>query len=207
MARKSYAARRDKPQAKTRNTLFLAIALLAALVILAGVLMLVKGRSAAAPAGPARVGAPIADFTLTDLFGTQVRLSDFAGRPVLINAWATWCPPCMAEMPALHDFYQRHQAEGFVLLAVNGGEEPSLVRSFIQEAGFTFPVLLDSGAARLSELGIRNFPTSILVGRDGTVRKIHTGMLTAGQLEIEIAPLLARQAVSTAAIPESAAWR
>jgi len=194
MARKSYAARRDKPQgkSKSRSTLFLVTGLLAALAILAGALMLVRDRSAAAPAGPARAGAAIADFTLTDLFGTQVRLGDFAGRPVLINAWATWCPPCMAEMPALHDFYLDHQAEGFVLLAVNGGEEPSLVQSFIQQTGFTFPVLLDPGAEQLSELGIRSFPTSILVGRDGTVRKIHTGMLTAGQLETEIAPLLSR---------------
>jgi len=194
MARKSYAARRDKPQTKTksRSTLFLAIGLLAALVILAGVLMLARDRSAAAPTGPARVGAAIADFALTDLFGSEVRLSDFAGRPVLINAWATWCPPCMAEMPALHDFYLDHQAEGFVLLAVNGGEEPSLVQSFIQQTGFTFPVLLDPGAEQLSELGIRNFPTSILVGRDGMVRRIHTGMLTADQLQTEIAPLLSQ---------------
>jgi len=194
MARKSYAARRDKPQTKTksRSTLFLAIGLLAALVILAGVLMLARDRSAAAPTGPARVGAAIADFALTDLFGSEVRLSDFAGRPVLINAWATWCPPCMAEMPALHDCYRDHQAEGFVLLAVNGGEEPSLVRGFIQQTGFTFPVLLDPGAEQLSELGIRNFPTSILVGRDGMVRRIHTGMLTADQLQTEIAPLLSQ---------------
>ncbi|OIO93637.1 MAG: hypothetical protein AUK03_07975, partial [Anaerolineae bacterium CG2_30_64_16] len=140
----------------------------------------------------ARVGAALRNFTLTDLSGKQVQLSDYAGRPVLINAWATWCPPCRAEMPALHDFYQDHQAEGFTLLAVNAGEAPAQVQGFIQQAGFTFPVLLDPNITLLTDLGIRSFPTSILVGRDGKVKTIHVGMLTADQLQTEIAPLLAR---------------
>lgn len=190
MARKSYSTKRDKRQTNGSRSMFLAIGLLGALAILIGVLMLVRDRSVAAPAGPARVGAAIADFTLTDLSGKQVRLSGYAGQPVLINAWATWCPPCRAEMPALHDFYREHQAEGFTLLAVNAGEAPAQVQSFIQQTGFTFPVLLDPNTTLLTELGIRSFPTSILVGRDGRVKKIHTGMLTADQLQTEIAPLL-----------------
>jgi peroxiredoxin len=192
MARKSYATRRDKQQTSGSRSVFLAIGLLAALVILIGVLMSVRNRPTATPAGPARVGAAPSNFTLTDLSGKQVRLSDYAGRPVLINAWATWCPPCKAEMPALHDFYRAHQAEGFTLLAVNAGEAPAQVSSFIRQMGFTFPVLLDPNTAVLTELGVRGFPTSIIVGRDGTVKKIHTGILTANQLQTEIAPLLGR---------------
>ena len=192
MARKSYSTRRDKQQTSGGRSVFLVVGLLAAGMILIGVLMFVRNRSAATPAGPARVGAAIADFTLTGLTGKQVRLSDYAGQPVPINAWATWCPPCRAEMPALHDFYRAHQAEGFALLAVNAGEAPAQVQSFIQQTGFTFPVLLDPNATLLTELGIRSFPTSILVGRDGKVKRIHIGMLTADQLQTEIAPLLAR---------------
>lgn len=192
MARKSYSTRRDRQQTSGGRSVFLVVGLLAAGMILIGVLMFVRDRSAATPAGPARVGAAIADFTLTGLTGKQVRLSDYAGQPVLINAWATWCPPCRAEMPALHDFYRAHQAEGFALLAVNAGGASAKVQSFIQQTGFTFPVLLDPNATLLTELGIRSFPTSILVGRDGTVKRIHIGMLTANQLQTEIAPLLVR---------------
>jgi len=88
--------------------------------------------------------------------------------------------------------YLAHQAEGFTLLAVNAGESRPQVQSFIQQMGFTFPVLLDPNITLLTELGIRSFPTSILVGRDGKVETIHVGMLTADQLQTEIAPLLAR---------------
>ncbi|MGQ9490239.1 MAG: TlpA family protein disulfide reductase [Anaerolineae bacterium] len=168
------------------------IGLLAAGLILIGGLLLVLDRSTTVPTGPARVGAALPDFTLTELSGKQVKLSDYAGHPVLINAWATWCPPCRAEMLALHDFYREHWADGFVLLAVNAGETQAQVRSFIQQTGFTFPVLLDPNTALLTDLGIRSFPTSILVGRDGKVKTIHVGMLTADQLQTEIAPLLVR---------------
>lgn len=194
MARKSYTSRRGKQQTGKRFSTPLVIGILAVGVILIGVALLLAERPAAtsAPSGPARVGAPLPDFTLTDLTNKPVHLSDYAGRPVLINAWATWCPPCRAEMPALHDFYRDHQAEGFTLLAVNAGEAPTQVRAFIQQTGFTFPVLLDPNTTLLTELGIRSFPTSILVGRDGTVKKIHIGMLTANQLQTEIAPLLSK---------------
>jgi len=191
MARKSYTNKHSKQPANHRSTLIV-IGLLAAGLILGGILLLTQDRTTAAPAGPARVGAALRNFTLTDLSGKQVQLSDYAGRPVLINAWATWCPPCRAEMPDLHDFYLAHQAEGFTLLAVNAGESRPQVQSFIQQMGFTFPVLLDPNITLLTDLGIRSFPTSILVGRDGKVKTIHVGMLTADQLQTEIAPLLAR---------------
>jgi cytochrome c biogenesis protein CcmG, thiol:disulfide interchange protein DsbE len=141
-------------------------------------------------AGPARMGQPMPDVSLTNLAGEQVRLSDYAGRPVLVNAWATWCPPCRAEMPALHAFYVAHQAEGFQLLAINAGEGRSNVISYIAQQGFTFPVLLDPGTQALERLGVRSFPTSILVGRDGLVRRIHIGLFTLESLEAEITPLL-----------------
>lgn len=192
MARKLYGTKHNKQRSGSHRSRFVGIGLLVAGLILIGGLLLVLDRSTTVPTGPARVGAALPDFTLTELSGKQVKLSDYAGHPVLINAWATWCPPCRAEMPALHDFYREHWADGFALLAVNAGETQAQVRSFIQQTGFTFPVLLDPNTALLTDLGIRSFPTSILVGRDGKVKTIHVGMLTADQLQTEIAPLLVR---------------
>jgi peroxiredoxin len=189
MARKSYANKHSQQRTNNRSILIV-IGLIAVGLVLGGLLLLTRDRSTAAPAGPARVGAALPNFTLIGLSGKQVQLSDYAGRPVLINAWATWCPPCRAEMPALHDFYREHQADGFALLAVNAGEAATQVKGFIDPSGFTFPVLLDPNISLLTQLGIRSFPTSILVGRDGRVKKIHVGMLNAAQLQTEIAPLL-----------------
>ena len=139
--------------------------------------------------GPAQVGKPISDFTLTDIDGVTHHISDYKGRPVLINAWATWCPPCRAEMPALHDFYLKHQADGLELLAINAGEDRDTVASFIHTMGFTFPALVDRNKGVLDGLGISAFPTSILVGRDGTVKYLHVGGLTTSMIE-QLAPLL-----------------
>jgi thiol-disulfide isomerase/thioredoxin len=145
---------------------------------------------ATAKLAPPRLGQAMPDLTLNDLSGKPVQLSDFAGQPVLINAWATWCPPCRAEMPLLNQTYLEHKDEGFVVLAVNAGESQTLVNQFISQSGFSFPVLLDPDSASLSQLGVFSFPTSILVDRDGKVKKIHVGIITPEAMQNEIAPLL-----------------
>ena len=139
---------------------------------------------------PARVGAPASNFALTDLSGETVQLTDYAGQVVLVNGWATWCPPCRAEMPALHEFYLAHQAEGFALLAVNAGEDRATVADFIAQTGFTFPVLLDPGENISNGLGVNGLPTSILIGRDGKVAYIHVGYFTPEVLAEKVTPLL-----------------
>ncbi len=140
--------------------------------------------------GPARVGARMRDFALLDITGKQVKLSEYAGRPVLINAWATWCPPCQAEMPDLNAFYQKNRAGGFVVLAVNAGESSDVAAGFAKQLGLTFPILLDTNEALMDALSIQDYPTSILVGRDGNIKAVHVGMFTAESLEQEISPLI-----------------
>jgi thiol-disulfide isomerase/thioredoxin len=139
---------------------------------------------------PIKVGQSMSNISLTDLQGKQVKLGDFAGKPVLINAWATWCPPCRAEMPLLQSFYESHQEEGLTFLAINAGESQSTVSNFIRQNSFSFPVLLDPNTDVLSQLGINSFPTSVLVGRDGVIKTIHIGMFTPEALEKEIAAQL-----------------
>ena len=138
----------------------------------------------------AQIGEPIGDFELLDLNGNATKLSDYAGKTVLINAWATWCPPCRAEMPALESFYQQHQHADFVVLAVNAGEPQSLAADFINSYGYSFPVVLDPDAHTLVEMGVTGFPTSILIDDEGIVRYIHVGLFTETTLAQTITPFI-----------------
>ena len=186
-------ARRQQRAAQQRKARLQNIALIVGGVILIGaVLVFAFAAAPKASVGPAHVGQPIANFTLTDLNGVTHSIGDYAGRPVLINAWATWCPPCKAEMPALHEFYLKHKAEGFELLAVNSGDGQAAVQQFIAQTGFTFPILLDTNRAVLNGLGVDGLPTSIFVGRDGTVKTIHVGGLTPEAIEQTLTPLLSQ---------------
>lgn len=139
---------------------------------------------------PVRIGAQMARFELQDIQGKTVRLSDYAGKTVLVNAWATWCPPCRAEMPALNAFYQQHRAQGFVILAINAGESQAQAADFASANQLQFPVLLDQDENLMDRLSIHDYPTSILIGKDGVVKTIHVGMLTQDALQNEILPLI-----------------
>jgi|WetSurMetagenome_2_1015567.scaffolds.fasta_scaffold65812_3 peroxiredoxin len=189
----SRQARKQQRTAQKRKTRLQNIALIVGGVIVIGaVLAFAFATTPNVTVGPAQIGKPIANFSLTDLQGVTHSIADYKGRPVLINGWATWCPPCKAEMPALHDFYLKHKTEGFELLAVNSGESRSAVQQFIDQKGFTFPVLLDTNKDVLDGLGVSGLPTSIFVGRDGTVKTIHIGGLSPDAIEKELTPLLSQ---------------
>ncbi len=179
------AARRK--QLKIRDTAIAAGAILL-LIALGWMLLRSSGTQSVAPP---RIGAALGEFSLSDINGKNVRLSDYQGKPVLINAWATWCPPCKAEMPLLNQYYQSHASQGFTLLAVNAGDSRDQAASFANQNGLAFPVLLDPGTRLLGQMAIDSFPTSILIGRDGKVKAIHVGMFTPESLESEVSPLLA----------------
>jgi peroxiredoxin len=148
-------------------------------------------RSYSAPAPVA--GAPAPDFTLKTLDGEMVTLSQFRGQPVLINFWATWCPPCRLEMPDLVKAYEAHQSEGFVLLGVNLTYQDSLpeVQAFVDEFGMTFPVLLDEDGHVTDDLyRLRGLPLSVFVNREGVIARLHIGALPASQIETYVGEIL-----------------
>ncbi|HFE66436.1 MAG TPA: TlpA family protein disulfide reductase [Chloroflexi bacterium] len=166
-------------------------------LLLAGLLMWLALRpstptttTAAPPSNGVEVGLPAPAFNLKSLDGEQVALSDHLGEVVVVNFWATWCPPCRAEMPGIEQVYQAYQADGVVVLAINGQEEPALVKSFIDENGFTFPVLLDGNAEALRAYNARSFPMTVIVDRDGVVQYKQVGPVTPAQLEALLEPLL-----------------
>ncbi|MBM2827217.1 MAG: cytochrome biosis protein [Dehalococcoidia bacterium] len=126
-----------------------------------------------------RIGSKAPDFALSDLDGKEVRLSDFRGRPVMLNFWATWCGPCRVEMPHMQEA-QRELGEktGFVVLAVNLGEDAKTARRFLEENGFEFTAVLDrdSSVAR-DRYKIIGLPTSFFIDREGVIRDIQVGPL------------------------------
>jgi peroxiredoxin len=109
------------------------------------------------------------DFELQDLNGKKVSLSSLKGKVVFLNFWATWCPPCRAEMASMERLYKRFKDKGLVILAVNLQEEAKAVRRFIAEQKLSFPVVLDSNGRVGAIYGARSVPTTYLVGRDGNV--------------------------------------
>lgn len=138
-------------------------------------------------------GAPAPDFALKTLDGSEVSLSQFRGQPVLINFWASWCPPCRLEMPDLVRAYEAHKAEGFVVLGVNLTFQDSLpdVQAFVDEFNMTFPVLLDEAGEVTENLyRLRGLPLSVFVNREGVITRVHLGAMTASQIDDYVGELL-----------------
>ena len=110
------------------------------------------------------------DFALPDVEGNIWRLSDFRGKVVLLNFWATWCPPCRAEMPSMETLYQAYKDQGFEILAVSSDVQgAAIVQPFMQEYRLSFPALLDTTGRVNGMYGVRSIPTSYLVDRQGQV--------------------------------------
>ncbi|MBI4319502.1 MAG: TlpA family protein disulfide reductase [Chloroflexi bacterium] len=131
--------------------------------------------------GPS-VGKTAPDFTLLDLDGQPVTLSDLQGKPVLINFWASWCPPCRYEMPELEAVYRERRDKGLVILAVSIDDSVAAAADFIRENGFTFPVLLDTDKQVSYLYRVRPIPTSFFVDREGVVREVHIGAMDRGTI-------------------------
>jgi peroxiredoxin len=117
-----------------------------------------------------KVGEIAPDFTLPTLRGNSVKLSDYRGKVIFLNIWATWCPPCREEMPSMEALYRRLKGREFEMLAVSidrdGGE---VVGPFVAKYGLTFPVLLDSGNKTYKLYGLTGVPETFIIDRNGVV--------------------------------------
>ncbi len=164
------------------------------LVAIAAILALPKAQQQVEAAGlsaiPASVNFIAPDVQLTDLDGKPVALSDFRGQVILYNAWATWCPPCKEEMPTLQAYYEAHQTNGFVIVAIEDGQPIDEVRAFVNEHRLTFPVWPDPQYKATTAFRTNSLPTSFVIDREGIVRLTWTGAISRAMLEEYLTPLL-----------------
>jgi peroxiredoxin len=114
-------------------------------------------------------------FVLPDLSGKVVRMDDLRGKVVVLNLWATWCPPCIDEMPTLETLAKKMAGRDFVLLAISEDETSSKVGPWIDKQGFTFPVLLDERGQVGADLGITGYPETFIIDRGGRIVHHHVG--------------------------------
>ena len=121
------------------------------------------------------VGRAAPDFALQLLDGSRMTLSGLRGKPVILNFWATWCPPCRTEMPDLQAVWQEHQSEGVVIVGVDLGEDPATVQSYVSRVGVTYPIALDIDQRVGETYGTGSLPTTYFIDRNGTVRDRYTG--------------------------------
>jgi peroxiredoxin len=129
-----------------------------------------------------QAGKPAPDFELTSLNGSAVRLSDYQGHPVLINYWATWCPPCREELPLIQKRYERFSPD-LVVLAINAGEDQETVKNYIDKNSFTFSVLLDPDWKAEALFGIMAYPTSVFINDKGIILARYVGGMSVDTLD------------------------
>ena len=168
------------------STLSWVVFLVVAAVVLGTVVVPALNR--AAVTRHATVGKPAPDFTLTSLDGNKVTLSQLKGKPVLINFWATWCPPCRLEMPALQKVYQESSANGFMLLMVNQQEDSVTVQNFLKQNNYSLPVLLDLNGRVSDMYQVTGIPTSVFIDSQGVVQDIHVGTMPVAELFLSKIP-------------------
>lgn len=126
-------------------------------------------------AGPPKAGDRAPDFVLQSVTGQTRKLSNFRGKVVLVNLWATWCPPCIAEMPILDQLSQDYGERGLVVLGVAGDENTDDVREFLSKSPVKFEVLFDPDGAIGTQYGITGYPETFFVDRDGNLRDKYIG--------------------------------
>jgi cytochrome c biogenesis protein CcmG/thiol:disulfide interchange protein DsbE len=148
------------------------------------------------PASPTVIGghplldAPAPDFALRDLDGNEVTLSDYRGRPVIVNFWASWCIPCREEFPILKGAREAYAAQGLEVLGVTFQDDPASARAYMARAGATWPGLVDPDGAVAADYHVNGPPMSFFIDPQGVVRSIAYGPPPSGTIDDRIAAIL-----------------
>ncbi len=181
-----------------RNSFRPFLIVLGAVLLLAGLALVINYRQPEADTDgdggvgmiPAKMDKPAPQLALVDLSGDSVSLDDYAGKVVFVNHWATWCPPCRAEMPELEAYYRAHREEGFTLIAINAGESAKDVKPFVEDLDLSLPVWIDLQGEAMRAFGVNGLPTSFVIDQSGTIVQAWPGAITLEQLEEHVTPLL-----------------
>ena len=148
------------------------------------------GRSFASSGDALRPGDKPPAFRLADLRGETHTLEEYAGNPLILNFWGTFCPPCREEMPALQQQYEAWKDKGLQVVGINLSEDRHRVENFIRRVGVGFPILLDSNRRTERAFGLREYPTTYFIDANGVIRQIVSGPLTIEEIEGRVKSLL-----------------
>ena len=161
-------AREVQPRRNTQLVLAILFVIIASVVLI--ILLREKRDSTLKTAKPIQPGVEAPDFTYPDLNGKEVSLAGYRGKVVLVNVWATWCPPCRQEMPSMQRLYEKFKGENFEILAVSiDSERSEAVASFMREMNLAFPALVDPGETIKPLYGITGVPESFIIDKKGIV--------------------------------------
>ena len=153
-----------------------------------------RGRSEASTVKPDSERRAAPDFTLKDADGKSVRLSDYKGKVVLLNFWATWCGPCKLEIPWFIEFESKHKDQGFAVLGVSMDEDGwNVVRPFLADLGVNYRTLLGTNMVAQQFGGVEALPTSFVIDREGKIASTHVGLVSKRDYENDIQALLDSQ--------------
>jgi len=166
-----------------------------AAVVSAAVLLLGCARKSdsveAASLKPAAERQPAPEFSLKDANGRTVRLSDYRGKVVLLNFWATWCGPCKLEIPWFVEFEKRHKDRGFAVLGVSMDEDGwDSVKPYLIRAKVNYRVLMGTDTVAMLYGGVESLPTTFLIDREGKIARVHVGLVSKSEYENDIETLL-----------------
>ncbi len=142
---------------------------------------------------PVSVNYPAPQLSLQNIDGETQSLEDFRGNVLLVNNWATWCPPCKAEMPTLEKYYESHAQEGFTIIAIEAGNGKEQVAQFTYSLELKFHVWLDPDGASLNAFGNGNLPNSYVIDRNGTIQYAWTGEINLAMLEKYVTPVISER--------------
>jgi peroxiredoxin len=167
------------------------------LAVAAGLFALItptgRAHGAAAQAGlcDARAERADLDFTLKDIQGKDVTLSDYRGRVILLNFWATWCGPCRIEIPGFVELYKTYRSRGLIVLGVSADDPVATLKPFAAQMKMDYPVLVGNGRDDVQKaFPWEGLPKTFIIGRDGTICHEHSGLATKNQIEPIIKSLM-----------------
>lgn len=163
---------------------------LASLLILQGAKTGQASQSISNSVIPVAVNYPAPELSLQNVDGKSEALIDYRDQVVLVNNWATWCPPCKAEIPTLQAYYETHTMDGFVIIGIDAGEPQSEVLKFVQEHNMTYPVWFDLENTAMNAFKNQSLPSSFVIDRKGIVRLAWVGEISGEVLEKYVTPLI-----------------
>jgi peroxiredoxin len=177
-------------QSKTGRAITVTVLILASLGIIYALINFTSKKDSETAV---QVGQPAPNFTLTTLDGSKLSLTDLKGKVVLLNFWVSWCEPCKEEMPAIQQTYEAWKDKGLVVVGVNIAESKVTAKGFAERLGVSFPVVLDSNReVTVHSYNVGPIPSSFFIDKNGIVRSVNTGGMSANYMKNKIETLLAQ---------------